>query len=268
MDKLRELQLVELDLFKQFAKICEKYGITYYALGGTLLGAVRHQGFIPWDDDMDIGVPREDYERLEEILAKELTGNATYHTFHNDESYHRFFGHIENPGIKVRRNDKMVEEVSSAWIDIFPLDGMPNGKWMRKIWEKYILFLRALYRFSCFSIAVDVNKKNRPWHEKALVWLGLHFPVEKMFSTRKRLLALEKALKKYPYEKSDWLVNAMGAYKFREMFHKKIYGSGRAYPFEDTQIWGPEDYDAVCTQLYGDYMTPADKNHHNLEIIE
>ena len=69
---LRRLQLVELDILKEFLRICDKYHLRYYALGGTLLGAVRHKGFIPWDDDVDIGMPRPDFCRFEQVIEKEL----------------------------------------------------------------------------------------------------------------------------------------------------------------------------------------------------
>jgi len=113
-DKLRKLQLIELSLFKQFDSICRKYHVRYYALGGTLLGAVRHQGFIPWDDDMDIGVPREEYERLKKILPNELKEGAEYHSFENDPSYYRYFSRIEDNRIKVKRTDNIIPEFSSA----------------------------------------------------------------------------------------------------------------------------------------------------------
>lgn len=266
---LRRLQLTELELFKKFAYVCEKNDIKYFALGGTLLGAVRHKGFIPWDDDMDIGIPREDYERFLKLCEDERVP-FEMHNFKNDKNYFRYFARIEDPSIKIKRTDKMIAEISSAWIDIFPLDGMPNNRLLRKIWEYYLLYRRALYRFSCFSIAVDVNKKGRPFIEKCLINIGKIIPVQKIFKTNKELKKLDRALKKFSYAKSDYLINVMGAYKFKEMFHKSIYGKGKWYSFEDTKIWGPEDYDAVCTQLYGDYMTPPsedEKNHHSSEIL-
>ncbi|MFR5057397.1 LicD family protein [Faecalimonas umbilicata] len=267
--KLRKLQLTELELFKKFKVFSEEHNIAYYALGGTLLGAVRHQGFIPWDDDMDIGIPREDYEKFLK-LCETCSVPFEVHTFRNDELYIRYFARIEDPSVKIKRTDKITEEISSAWIDIFPLDGMPNNIIMRKIWEKYILYRRAMYRFSCFDSVVDVNKKGRPFIEKVLVKIGTVFPIQKMLSEKRELEKLDRALKRFPYKNSNYLVNAMGAYKFREMFHKKYYGDGRWYKFEDTQIWGPEDYDTVCSQLYGDYMTPPgenDRNHHASEVI-
>jgi len=271
-NSLRQLQLKELDLLKFFQRICKENHITYYALGGTLLGAVRHQGFIPWDDDIDVGIPRPDYERLCKILENMSdTNNIKFCSYKNSEDYIRYFGHLEDTTFKVVRRDKLTAEETYAWIDLFPLDAMPNNKVLRKIKVLQVLFLRAIYRFSCFDRLVNVNKKGRPIHERILVWVGLHTPIQKFFDTKKCLARLERALTATLYEKSDYLVNAMGAYKFREMFHKKYYGRGRMYPFEDTEICGPDDYDFVCTQLYGDYMTPPkidDRNHHELRPIE
>ncbi|MCM1270590.1 MAG: LicD family protein [Ruminococcus flavefaciens] len=268
-EKLRNLQLVELELLKKFQKTAEKYNIKYFALGGTLLGAVRHNGFIPWDDDIDIGIPREDYEKFIKICQK-TSQPFELHTFKNDSNHYRYFSRIEDPTVKIKRRDKSVEEISSAWIDIFPLDGMPNNDFRRKLHKYYVLYRRAMYRFSCFSIGVDVNKKNRPLHERILVKIGLILPMEKLLSTQKQLIKLDRTLKKYPYIDSHYLVNAMGAYKFNEMFHKKYYGKGKLYKFEDIMINGPVDYDTVCKQLYGNYMKPPSeevKNHHSSEVI-
>lgn len=268
-NKLRQLQLKELELFKKFAEFCKENNIKYYALGGTLLGAVRHEGFIPWDDDMDIGIPREDYDRFIKLCDKNKI-NFELHTFENDPKHIRYFARIEDPSVKIKRTDNLTEEISSAWIDVFPLDGMPNNKVLRNIHKNYLLYRRAIYKLSCFTLAVNINKKNRPLIEKILVKFGQVFPVEKIFKTKKELLKLDRALKRFPYEKSNYLVNAMGAYKFKEMFNKKYYGEGNYYKFEDTEIFGPIDYDTVCTQLYGDYMTPPRKeeqNHHSSEIL-
>ncbi|MBO7413073.1 MAG: LicD family protein [Fibrobacter sp.] len=268
---LRQLQLKELSLLKLFQQICKDNNITYYALGGTLLGAIRHKGFIPWDDDIDVGIPRPDYERLCRIFESgTLNGSIQFRTFRKTEDYIRYFGRLEDESMKIVRHDNIKVEEAFAWIDLFPLDAMPNNALLRKIKVYQVLFLRAIYRFSCFDRLVNVNKKGRPLHERILVWIGLHTPVQKFFNTRKCLERLERALTSTPYEKSEYLVNAMGAYKFREMFHKKYYGKGKMYPFEDTEICGPEDYDFVCTQLYGDYMTPPkmdDRNHHGLQAV-
>lgn len=269
-NNLRKLQLADLELLKKFIIICEEHRLNYFALGGTLLGAIRHKGFIPWDDDIDIGLPREDYVKFLE-LSRDGRLPFEVHSYQNDKNHKRYFARIEDPSIKVKRNDKKNEEISSAWIDIFPLDGMPNNGFLRKLHQYHILFRRAIYRLSSFNSLVNVNKKNRPLIERILVFAGKTLPVEKIFNVDKELRKLDKVLNMFPYSKSNFLVNAMGAYKFDEMFDKKYYGDGQEYQFEDITIRGPKDYDFVCSQLYGDYMTPPSKeerNHHESEIID
>lgn len=270
-DSLRKLQLAELDLLKEFDLVCKEHGILYFAMGGTLLGAIRHQGFIPWDDDIDIGIPRPEYDRLEVILSDEKYRYLQYRSFHVDSGYNRYFARIESPKVKVIRRDKSVPETSNAWIDIFPLDAMPNNKILRCLHKYRVLMLRAEYRISDYEHLVDTTKKNRPLAERIVLAAGKHKIFRKIFRTRKCLFKLEKTLKKYDYHHTDYLVNAMGAWSFKEMFRKEHYGNGTLYCFEDMKILGPDNYDFVLKQMYGDYMTPPQKNedmnHHKLEVV-
>ena len=152
-ESLRALQLKELDLLKYFQQVCKDNHIEYYALGGTLLGAVRHKGFIPWDDDIDVGIPRPDYERLCKILeGLPESSNIKFRSYKNSEDCIRYFGHIEDTTFKVVRHDKLKAEETFAWIDLFPLDAMPNNGLLRKLKVYQVLLLRAMYRFSCFEI--------------------------------------------------------------------------------------------------------------------
>ena len=159
-ESLRALQLKELDLLKYFQQVCEENEITYFALGGTLLGAVRHKGFIPWDDDIDVGIPRPDYDRLCGILEKKTaSGPIKFRSYKNTEGYIRYFARIEDERMSIVRHDNIKEERAFAWIDLFPLDAMPNNAFLRKLKVFWVLVLRALYRFSWFDTLVNVNKK-------------------------------------------------------------------------------------------------------------
>lgn len=268
MDNLRELQLVELAILKETLRLFEKHNIPYFALGGTMLGAIRHQGFIPWDDDIDIGVPREDFERLPEI-CKELPAHLHLHSYENDPDYAYYFPRIEDDSIQVRSLKTEKGETLPAWIDIFPLDGMPNGKLARRIHERRVMAARALFQVSRFDSVVDVRRKNRPAQEKLAIWCIRNLRLQKLFDRRRFFRVIDRALKRCPYKGSNYNINAMGAYKLREMFDKRVFGEGALYPFEDTQIRGAADYEAYLTQLYGDWRTPADRGHHSVvEIIK
>ena len=267
MDGLRELQLTELGILKEVLPILEANRILYFALGGTMLGAVRHQGFIPWDDDIDIGVPREDYERLI-LLQDQLPTHLQLTSYAEDPSYEKYFIRIVDKRIAVRSNRTVMEMTIPAWIDIFPLDGLPNRRVLRKLHEKRILFSRMLFNLSRFDEIVDTKRSNRPPHEKALIWCVQHFPLQKLVSWDAGFRIMDRTLKSCPYQSSDYNVNAMGAYRMREAFDKKVFGDGAFYPFEDIEIRGPVDYDAYLTQLYGDWRTPADMGHHCIvEIV-
>ena len=115
MSKVRQIQLGELSLLEKYIEICSKYNLRYYALGGTLLGAIRHKGFIPWDDDMDLGMPRKDYEKFLEICEKELPDHVILRI------------HDDNLGNTSIMDTSLQIEfggvVCSPFIDVFPLDG-------------------------------------------------------------------------------------------------------------------------------------------------
>ena len=126
---LRKLQLAELNIIKLFMKICEKEHLRYFMIGGTMLGAIRHKGFIPWDDDVDIGMPREDYDRLFELLkdGTYLPENFEFLNYKIKDDYKRYFSRIVDNRVLVYNASGGEEIVEAAWIDIFPLDGSPNN---------------------------------------------------------------------------------------------------------------------------------------------
>lgn len=268
---LRDLQLVELDLLKEFLRICEKYHFRYYALGGTLLGAVRHKGFIPWDDDVDVGMPRPDFIRFEQIIEKELPEYFHYKSIGRTPGYTHYVPRMTDGRVMVIDTSAAVEKEKEAWIDIFPLDGMPGGKYRRKLHCFRLLFARMRVNYSLFSTNIDLKKENRPVYEKILITLGSVLPVERIFQTKRELERLDRLMQKYPYDESPYLINFMGIHKLKEMFHKKYYGKGSFYDFEDVRLRGPKDFDHVLRQMYGEYWDPPSEeemNHHHTQIKE
>ena len=271
MTNLRKLQLIELEILKEVISLCEKHGLRYYLLGGTFLGAVRHQGFIPWDDDIDIGMPRNDFERFCEIARQELKAPLGFVSFRNNAEYIYFHPRVYNYNSRVIDRSGVNEKETFAWIDVFPLDGMPGNKLVRKLYGFYLLFLRLLFMYSQFDKIVNVSLKERVWYEKVLIAIGKVIKFEKVLNTHKIMDKLDCTLKKYDYETSGYVGNFMGAYKMKEVFPKKYYDEVAEYSFEGLSCPAPKDYDAILSQMYGDYMTPPEKNaqnKHNTEVME
>ena len=266
---LRKLQLVELEILKKVVKICEENNITYYISGGTYLGAVRHKGFIPWDDDVDVAMPRTDYERFLKIFKSE--DGLILSTFEDESEMVHYPAKVINPKIKTKSNSGMKEQIWSAWIDIFPLDGMPNNPIVSKIHQFHLMYLRARLKFTCFE-QVNLVDKDRPLIEKVLIWIGLHTNLLKRKNSQYYMKKLDKTLKKYSEKESKVYVNFMGSYKLKSILSKEIYyGEGAYYDFEGLKLFGPKNYDGYLTHIYGDYMKIPDvekQNKHNTEVIE
>ena len=251
--------------------ILDELEIPYYMQGGTMLGAIRHLGFIPWDDDVDLGIPRADYERLLKEVSEKLPENLELRTYEDETDHHYYFARIVDTRYQIRRMGSLEERLENIWVDLFPLDGMPNGGAAR-LWHKLRLtVVRLKYHLSCFE-KVNIKRPGRPLLERIIIRFAMLTRVGKWFNTRRQLDKMDALLKKYPPERSDWLVNFMGqtSYKFNEMFKKEIYGQKTLYPFEDMQLVGPEHYDDYLKSLYGEYMTlpkEADRNAHVSELV-
>lgn len=269
-NELRMLQLEELDIFKTIIRICEKHHLTYYALGGTLLGAVRHEGFIPWDDDLDIGLKREDYEKFLEVAEDELPASYQAVHVHNDPKHIYPYARIVNPDIKLRREYTKNKTIQSLWVDVFPLDGVPAGGMKRFLWEKHLFVLRGLRNLSCFDELVDITKKYTGI-KKLVVGIGLKTNLGNLISTHKTLLKLDNYLKKFRLSDNACIGNPMGGWWFKEIYPKEYYGEVVQLKFEDMYVSCPARYKEILTQMYGDYMTPPpekDRNRHGTSIYE
>ena len=268
---LRKLQLTELEILKDVIRICKEENLRYFLMGGTFLGAVRHKGFIPWDDDIDIGMPRKDYEKFFEIAQEKLKDSYLYKNFKKGNEKTIYFSRVEDQNMQIEDQSAIKKRTRNAWIDIFPLDGMPDNPIIRKVRQCRLLFARLLLQYSQFSIIVNQDLPNRPFVEKVFIKVGNMFNFEKHLDTEKCLYKLDKLLKKNSFENSKYVVNFMGAYKFREMFKKEIYDNTDVYNFETEIVVAPKDYDFVLTQMYGDYMQippEHEQNKHHSKVID
>lgn len=263
-----KLHQAELKIAKYFVDVCEKNNLTYYMMGGTLLGAVRHKGFIPWDDDMDFGMPREDYEKLVSYLNNNPSDQYNLCTFLEDTN-EDYPIKIESSELTLIDKSTGIERTRNVWIDIFPIDGMPDNSLMKYVHKLKLLVLRAFFKLSQLSGNVSEVNYSRTNIEKIIIKVGKVINIEKRLDSKKLYLKLDKALKEYSFDSSQSVVNFMGAYKFKEMFPKKIYENTQYYEFENTAFIGPENFDYVLTQMYGNYNEipkDSEKNKHHIYL--
>lgn len=136
-EDLRKMQLIQLEMLKEVDRICKKHNIRYSIIAGTLLGAVRHKGYIPWDDDADIAMLRKDYDKFTEICEKELDKNKFYFQDHkNTEGYRWGYGKLRRKNTTfIRQGQEHMPYEAGVFIDIFPLDEVPNNKLNRKMYN-------------------------------------------------------------------------------------------------------------------------------------
>ena len=255
---LRPLWNAILDVYKIFAGICEQHGLRYCAHSGTALGAVRHGGFIPWDDDMDVQMPRPDYEKFAKIAPEELPSGYAWLDRFNCAEY-------DNPFGKVIVTDKeVVERVAKdsglsigqgIFVDVFPLDGFPDtrvGVLLRR--TQNILMEMG------FKMALGGNT----WKAKIARVLGRFLcPGKYRVDSQRRLSDLyDERAKTIPFGSTGMCVSIGAAHYYDDKpFPFKFFGVPRRVPFDDTTMPVHEDVNGYLTCIFGDYMKlpPEDK---------
>lgn len=273
-DNLRELQLLELGILKKVVFICNAYGLKYYLAEGTLLGAVRHNGFIPWDDDLDMCMPREDFEKFASIAQKELLECYTCKFCHDTDIWGTM--RISNENHKICREMDGKELSLYVSIDIFPLDGFPKGQLRGRLH-----WMRCLYQFAIFKFAQfeQLNKnKRRGMFPRLVIKFAAHVPFWKLFDKQKGLRRLTNVLKACPYSDSEKAINFYSEYTRKTIampktiMPKNFWGDGKSILFEDEHFLIPSKADKVLRQEYGDYMEfpPIEerKAKHNLILCK
>lgn len=269
-EKLLKMHEEEIKILTEIKNLCESNGLRYYMLSGTLLGAVRHNGFIPWDDDADIGLPRKDYDCFVELYKK--YGNPEYElvTLHDEKSEYNYVCKLQSKKVIVKDQSCEAAKETGAWIDIFPLDGMPSNKIVYKLHKLNLIIHRGLWKFSDDgNIGVDSSARTK--FENIAILVGKKLRIGKILNKRKRIIALDSVLRKYDFDSCKITLNYYNAYKFKESYSKKIYENVTYYPFENITLPGPTDYDAYLSHLYGDYMTPpkeSERNKHHTVLVE
>ena len=246
-----------------FHDFCARHGLTYYAQGGTMLGAVRHGGFIPWDDDIDVGMPRQDYEKLAAfpelaegryLLETVYSRNADF-CYPFTKLYDRTTTLIENTRQKTRRG---------IYLDIFPLDGIGNT---REEAERNFAAMQG--RKNLLSLRTIAYRKDRAFYKNAALLAANAIP-ERLLSAKKLSLEINDMCRRYDFDACAWGGNLVGAWGLKEVVPRSVYGKPTRYRFENLEIYGAEDPDGYLTALYGDWrqLPPEEKrvSHHDYSL--
>ncbi len=258
---ISKIQEIQLKLMKKLHAFLIEKDIPYYLIAGSALGAVRHNGFIPWDDDIDIGMFREDYERFIQI-SKEFSSEYDVVNFKNanncDYALTRIYiknTYIDNSTILKTKLDKRL------YFDIFPLDNVPNDDVELAKYEKRIRKMKL--RLQKVDVRIYENSKI-----KLLVKNIISFTLKPF---RKRILkTFDRLMKKYRYNDTFRICSLCSQYSFKkQVMLKTIYGTPTLYKFEDTELYAPENIHEYLSTLYGDdYMTvpPVEKRRKGYDI--
>lgn len=262
---IKHLQACELLIAKEIKRVCEKNNIQFFLVAGTQLGAVRHRGFIPWDDDMDVGMVRDDYDKFVKACKKDLGKDFFFQTWDSDSEYPFSYGKVLLKHTKIKEIfSEEAHAQKGIFVDVFPFDNAPDSKNEQDKQAKKIFVLRrAMWLKKGYGI--NIKKQGRKQHLKyslskfvfslipyavlknnLLMWLTMYN------SNNSQYLFMDSP---YSYSKSlmkrEWIENLV------------------EYEFEDVKMPGVADYDAYLGTLYGDYMKlPPIENRQAHEISE
>jgi len=262
MDKL---QMVQFDLLKEFIRVCEKNHLRYYLFGGTCLGSIRHQGFIPWDDDVDLAMPRPDFDKLMK-LGSEFSNPYFLQNRESNKHYIYTFAKLRNS------NTTYIEYVFShnminhgVWIDIFPLDGLSKKKNKKELHKFKPYWIWGQLTFSyLYHVMRPIRFNKHFFSDIGLDLISLVFLPFNIFNWNLRVIELlEKSI---PYDKATLVGPYETMYFNQEALPPSVFGDGVDAKFEGITVKVPSDYKTYLTHIYGDYMKlpPLEKQvgHH------
>jgi lipopolysaccharide cholinephosphotransferase len=257
-----------LDIYQDVTAVCNKYNLCIMLGGGSALGAVRHQGFIPWDDDFDAMMPRKDYNKLIEIFERELGERYILSVPRTDCESRTVFMVIEKKGTLMSEIDSFKENMNGIKIDIFPIENTPNNKLIRTIKacvaDVFCLAVKSMRFYQnknpAFKTCFMQNYKTK-LHYYIRYFIGLMFSI---------------CSRKYLYDKYDEFVSSSKGIKYctiptgRRYYRGEIHPRSTFFPpveasFEGIKVHIPHDADAYLKKLYGDYMKipPVEKRERH-----
>lgn len=266
MDKetLYRVQMTQLEIAKEVKRVCEENNIKYFLTAGTLLGAVRHKGFIPWDDDLDIGMLVEDYNRFCEIAPQRLGDKYILQTMETDISYPLTLAKVRKKGTVYVENKANQANKPGIYVDIIPYKHVPESYEQAEAISKRAVNIQRVLLMKC---------GNRPWMEEdGIVWkkrIGyILYQIIALFVSKQKLISGYHALFE-GYEDSNRLAGDI-VYSGNSYGDKQWYEDVLQMQFEDTEFSVGIGYEKYLEAVYGDYMQlpPEDQRENRHQIVE
>lgn len=264
-ETLRKLQLKELDTLVYFKEFCDKNNLLFYLCGGCCIGSLRTGGFIPWDDDIDILMPRDDYEKLYKLWDNDK--HERFKLLRTDEKI--FTGNIFTTIVDaettcVKANQAHLDIPFGIMMDIFPIDGCPKGKFKRTMQK-----LNAMI-YSLFLAQIV------PENHGGIMALGSKFLLSIVKSPKareKKWRNAERRMSKYKISDCEYITELCeGVHSMQPEYPKEWFASAVYREFEGLQMPIPVGYDPYLKKAFGDYMTPPpedkQKPHHDMILVD
>lgn len=256
---IRPLQLRILNNLLAVQRVCEEHQLRYFIIAGTLLGAMRHKGFIPWDDDLDIAMPRRDYDLLMAHASEWLPAPYEVVSYETDpEHYPLPFAKIQDASTTLIER-RHLSYLGGIYIDVFPLDGMPQSKLKQRLhFIRYQWYKKMLYY---------VHRDPYRHGHGPSSWIPLLS--RKLYTMQEIQAKMQRLQRAYDYDQCNLVVDHDDGLK--GVMPKSILGDPTPILFEDQMVWGAQHPHEYLTRKYGEYMVIPDGDHqrqHNFDLLD
>ena len=244
---LRDIQLIQLEVMKEIHNVCLKHNIKYYLIAGSLLGAIRHKGFIPWDDDIDIAMFRDDYEHFKKVFYDEFD-SSKYFLQHYDSDVDfkpALMRFCVRGTLKNSKGEQHLRCCKNMFIDIFPLDNAPDSIILRRKQSKQICRCKAILNAKLYTL-FPTNSCVEIFAKRVLSFICKLYPIRAIQNRLNTVMQL------YNGEHTKCVCSMASQYEYnRQCIDRSIYGIPKLIDFEDTYFFVPENPSEYLEHLYG-----------------